>query len=358
MLLVDDSVVVRKLVGDFLRGEPGIEIITAANGRLALEKLEQVHPDLVILDVEMPELDGLATLRELRTRVPHVPVVMFSGLTERAGELTLEALALGARDYVTKPSNVGWPTIPVEHVREELLEKVRALLKTTLATSAIRLEPRPGPKPAPLPSPRPRTLHRIDVVGIGASTGGPKALSDLLPTLPADFPVPIVIAQHMPPLFTRLFAERLDDLCALDVAEAREGAVATAGTVWIAPGDFHLEVRRGALGLTLHTHQGPPENACRPAVDVLFRSLAAACGHATLGVIMTGMGNDGLEGCGHIRDAGGQIVAQDEESSVVWSMPGAVVRAGLADEIVSMGSMAAVLRERVERLRVREEGRG
>jgi two-component system chemotaxis response regulator CheB len=296
----------------------------------------------------MPELDGIATLKALRRRAPDLPVLMFSGLTERAGALTLEALSLGASDYVTKPTSVGSTVVPVERVREELLAKTRALLRLhdTVASVVSRSLVAAGPLPPPPMRP---AAARVEILAIGASTGGPNALADIIAGLPADLPVPVVIVQHMPPLFTKLFAERLDAQSALRVAEAATGDRLRAGEVWIAPGDFHLTVRRDGDALTLYVHQGLPENSCRPSVDVLFRSVAEACGASTLGVVLTGMGTDGLRGAECIRLAGGQIVVQDEASSIVWSMPGSIAQAGLADEVAGVDHMATALRRRISR---------
>ena len=305
---------------------------------------------------EWQEMDGLATLQAIRARAPELPVLMFSGLTERAGTLTLEALSLGANDYVTKPSNVGSSVVPVERVRDELLAKVRALLDLG---GAPRMAPRvaaPSARQA-LAAPRARIHGVVEVLAIGASTGGPNALADILAALPADFPVPIVIAQHMPPMFTKLFADRLDAQCTLRVREAATGERLVRGDVWIAPGDYHMVVRRDGEALELFVHQGLPENSCRPSVDVLFRSVAEAFGASALGVVLTGMGTDGLRGAERLRALGGQVVVQDEASSVVWSMPGSVATAGLADDVVALEHMAVSLVRRVGRGRGEGAGR-
>lgn len=359
VLLVDDSVVVRKIIVDLLVRDPDIELVaTASNGRLALEKLGQVNPTLVILDIEMPEMDGLSTLRELRNRAPDVPVLMFSGLTERGGALTLDALSIGAADYVTKPSNVGSVLMRLEQARDELLAKTKALIKAAETSSSppkIRaVEQRPAPSPrVAVAAPR-----RVDLVALGASTGGPSALAEVISGFPADFPAPIVIAQHMPPLFTKLFAERLESQSHFRVREGTTGAVLRRGEVWIAPGDFHMTVRRDGEELFLYVHQGVPENSCRPSVDVLFRSAAEACGPHVLAAVLTGMGADGTRGAATIRAAGGQIIVQDEATSVVWSMPGSVASAGLADEVVPLDQLAPALLRRVLRGRPTERAAG
>ncbi|MBN8232331.1 chemotaxis-specific protein-glutamate methyltransferase CheB [Corallococcus macrosporus] len=343
VLVVDDAAVVRRQVSQLLGSAPGLEVVaTAANGRIALAKVEQFQPDVVLLDLEMPELDGLETLKLLRQRAPELPVVMFSALTERAGMLTLEALALGARDYVTKPTSAGGMNVTVESVRDELVRKLRA----------FDVRP-PSPTMAPFPAtralqPRPRVPARVEAIVIGASTGGPGALVRVVSALPADLPVPVLIVQHMPPLFTRLLAERLQGVSPLSVREAVTGASVQPGAVWVAPGDFHLAVYRDAGGVRLLTHQGPTENACRPAVDLLFRSAAEVYGAGVLAVVLTGMGQDGLRGCRKVSEAGGQVVVQDQASCVIGSMPGAVEQAGLADAVVPLDALALELVRRVD----------
>ncbi|NRD64897.1 chemotaxis-specific protein-glutamate methyltransferase CheB [Corallococcus exiguus] len=343
VLVVDDAAVVRRQVSLLLGAAPGLEVVaTAPNGRIALAKVEQFQPDVVLLDLEMPELDGLETLKLLRQRAPELPVVMFSALTERAGVLTLEALALGARDYVTKPTSAGGMNITVEAVRDELVRKLKALnVRTPSATPSPPLVTRE-------PQSRPRVPARVEAIVVGASTGGPGALVRLVSALPADLPVPVFIVQHMPPLFTRLLAERLQGVTPLTVREAVTGASVNAGEVWVAPGDFHLAVCRDATGVRLLTHQGPAENACRPAVDLLFRSAAEVYGTGVLAVVLTGMGQDGLRGCRRVNEAGGQVVVQDQASCVVGSMPGAVEQAGLADAVVPLEALSLELARRVD----------
>ena len=343
VLIVDDAVVVRRIVADVLSADPDIEVVgTAANGRLALAKLAQLAPDLVTLDIEMPELDGLETLVELRKTHPRLPVIMFSTLTERGASATLEALARGATDYVTKPANVGSVTLAQERIREELIPKIRALCGRVRLTKPA---PPPVPRTPPLPS-RPVLPVRVDLLVVGVSTGGPNALTAILPALPREFPVPIVIVQHMPPLFTRFLAERLDGLSELTIREGEEGGLLEPGTAWLAPGSSHMVLRKDSEQLRLSLNQDPPENSCRPAVDPLFRSAAALCGNRTLALILTGMGQDGLRGAEEICRVGGRIVAQDEGSSVVWGMPGAVATAGLADAVLPLDAIAADLMQR------------
>ena len=338
VLVVDDAVVIRKLLGDELAADPELEVVVAAHGRLALDKLARTPIDAVILDVEMPELDGLATLKELRKLYPRLPVVMFSTLTERGAEATLDALALGANDYFAKPATSSLAE-SLAIVRERLIPQLKALI------AKERNRARPSAPTVAMTAVRtmPPTL-----LALGASTGGPNALMDLFAGLPADFPVPIAVVQHMPPMFTRMLAERLAAKSPLPTTEAEDGQALRPGTAVVAPGDWHLQVVRDAAGaLRAKLHQGPPENSCRPAVDVLFRSAAAACGAGTLGVVLTGMGQDGLRGAEAVRAAGGRVIAQDEATSVVWGMPGAVARAGLAEAVVPLPALAAAIRQRV-----------
>ena len=355
ILLVDDSAVIRRLLTDVLSGDPALEVAdSAANGRIALAKLPAVKPDIVILDVEMPEMDGLETLAEIRKRQPRLPVIMFSSITERGAAVTLEALALGANDYVTKPSNSGNMTTALQRVREELIPRIKTFCRLrpppTPAPLNRPIAPQPEPRPGPLPV-APRQRQRVDVVAIGISTGGPNALAALLPQLPANFPAPILIVQHMPPIFTRLLAERLAAQSLLSIAEGVEGDILRPGQVWLAPGGLHMALERQGTQVRLRLNQNPPENSRRPAVDVLFRSVAEVYRANALAVVMTGMGNDGLKGCEAIRRAGGQILAQDESSSVVWGMPGFVAKAGLADGQIALPQLAGEILTRVRTAR-------
>lgn len=354
VLVVDDSVVIRKLVTDALGVDPDIEVVgTAANGRIALHKLTQLNPHLLTLDIEMPEMDGLATLAALRKTHPKLPVIMFSTLTQRGAAATLDALALGASDYVTKPANVGGVTAGIQCIREELVPKIKALCGREVgAVPALAPSQEQKPETRNLRAALSTARRQIDVVAIGVSTGGPNALAALFPQWPASFPVPIVLVQHMPPTFTRLLAERLAAKSPLTVNEGKVGALLAPGQAWIAPGDFHMTVEREAVTAKLSMNQGPPENSCRPAVDVLFRSVARVFGPHVLGVVLTGMGQDGLRGCEAIKEAGGQVFIQDEASSVVWGMPGVVAKSGLADKILSLEQLGLEILRRVE------EGRG
>ncbi len=346
VLVVDDSFVVRRVVTEELAAQADLEVAgTAVNGRDALTKAAEVRPDLVILDIEMPEMDGLTALAHLRERHPQTPVIMFSSLTELGAAATLEALSKGASDFFAKPRGAGGLEASRQIIRSELIPAIRALcprkgIRVVPPSAVLSASTAPGTK-------RPAAVSRIDLVAIGASTGGPNALAELFAALPADLPVPIVVVQHMPPMFTQMLAERLTKNSPIPTAEAKSGMELVPGKAWIAPGDFHVLVVREAGRVQTRINQEPPENACRPAVDPLLRSVASVYGAACLAVILTGMGQDGLRGCEAIRAAGGQVLAQDEASSVVWGMPGHVARAGLADKVLPLSLVAGEVIRRV-----------
>ncbi len=385
ILVVDDSVVIRQVVSDVLDADPEIEIVgTAANGKIALAKLTQLNPDLVILDVEMPELDGLATLSAIRKSHPKLPVIMFSALTERGAAATLDALSRGASDYFTKPSGPGGIDESRRILREQLVPAVKALARAHAPKPASPRPPSPTPKASPPPTPitqntgtpttvasnkitpnastpaaakpdpsrsEPKHLidgkQRVEAIIIATSTGGPNALAELFGGLPADLPVPILIVQHMPPMFTRLLAERLTALTKIIVSEAAHKTPLVAGQALIAPGDHHMELAREGNRLVATLNQNPPENSCRPAADPLLRSAAPLLGPNLLAVVLTGMGQDALRGCQLAAQHGATILAQDEATSVVWGMPGAIVRAGLADRVLPLSMIAAEIVRRV-----------
>jgi len=342
ILVVDDSVVIRKLLCDTLSKDPELEVLASAgDGRIALAKISQLHPDLITLDVEMPVMNGLETLVEIRKLYPKMPVIMFSTLTERGAAATLDALSLGASDYATKPSNTGSQAQAIEAIRAELIPKIKAL--------CIGARPKLRTLPPPRPPVRVRAPlnRRVEIVAIGTSTGGPNALAEVLPRFAKDFPVPIVVVQHMPPIFTRMLAERLASKSAIPVEEGRAGEILSPGHSWIAPGNFHMAVARAGVHWRIELNQSPPEHSCRPSVDVLFRSVAAVCRANVLGVVMTGMGSDGVLGAQHIRAAGGEVIIQDEASAVVWGMPGLVHAAGEADGVYPLDQLAPEITRRV-----------
>jgi two-component system, chemotaxis family, protein-glutamate methylesterase/glutaminase len=336
VLVVDDSVVIRHLVLHALREEPDIEVVGAEpNGAAALARIPEVQPDVVTLDIEMPVMDGLTALRQIRKLHPRLRTIMFSTLTTRGASSTFEALSLGADDYVAKASNSGSLDQSLASLRGELVPKIRQFFVPPPVASP------PLPKPG-APAPRPPALRRIApfrVLGVGVSTGGPQALGELIPKLPASLRLPVLIVQHMPPTFTRLLAERLDSLSALHVVEAADGMEIRPGTVYVAPGNYHLRVRRSGSSLFTKLDQEPQENSCRPSVDVLFRSLGENFGKDVLSIVLTGMGWDGLHGTQAVKTAGGYSLVQDKASSVVWGMPGAVAEAGLADGVLPLSAI-------------------
>ena len=342
ILVVDDSVVVRRVLCETLSADALLEVVgSASDGRIALAKIDQLHPDLITLDVEMPVMNGLETLGQVRKLYPKMPVVMFSTLTEHGAAATLDALALGASDYATKPSNTGSPEVAIAAIRAELIPKIKALCAGQVKKVTTILPPRPA-------APVRRPLHRrIEMVSIGTSTGGPNALAEVLLQIPKNFPVPIVLVQHMPPIFTRLLADRLAAHCEIPVHEASAGVIVSPGHAWIAPGNYHMRLKRAGTGWRLELNQDPPENSCRPAVDVLFRSVAEACGAQALAVVMTGMGSDGVIGAQCIRQRGGEVIIQDEASSVVWGMPGLVYASGQADAVYPLSQLGHEITRRV-----------
>lgn len=341
VLIVDDSAVIRRMLTDILSAEPDLEVVGAApNAAIARARFETTKPDVVTLDVELPDGSGLDLLTEFRKKAPHLPIVMFSSLTQRAAATTLDALSRGASDYVTKPSQVGSREEAIEHVRSHLVAKVRAL--------ASRGRPAATPTPSVRPAARLQPLGgRIDIIAIGSSTGGPNALADVFRALPANLPCPVVVVQHMPPVFTKLLADRLSATSPIPVREATQGEQLQPGKAYIAPGDFHMRLAKDGEKQRIIIDQSAPENSCRPAVDVLFRSIAPLFGARALGVVLTGMGQDGLLGVQQMRVAGAQIVVQDEATSVVWGMPGAVARAGAADAIVPLAEVGDEIVRRV-----------
>ncbi|NBO91509.1 MAG: chemotaxis response regulator protein-glutamate methylesterase [Planctomycetia bacterium] len=343
VMVVDDSVVIRRQVTDELALDPAIEVICAAhNGKQALIRLEQLTPDLVILDIEMPEMDGLTALVEIRKKYPRLPVIMFSSLTERGAVATLDALARGASSYFPKPSTGGVDESR-RIIRERLVPEIKALVRPP--ASATLTNPNPFPRQAEVA--RPITSARVQAVLIGSSTGGPNALSQVFASFPADLSVPVLIAQHMPPMFTKMLAARLTSERAIKVHEAMAGMTVQPGQAYIAPGDYHLTVVRDGAQVKTALNQGPLENSCRPAVDVLFRSAASIYGAGCLAVILTGMGQDGLRGCEAVHATGGQVIAQDEASSVVWGMPGFVARSGIASRILPLDAIGMEIVRRV-----------
>ena len=360
VLAVDDSAVMREVLRTIFEQHrvereaqrtslPAMELCgVVCDGFECLDAVERLQPDAIVLDLEMPRMDGLGVLARLRAQAPGVPVILCSASTERGAKSTLEALALGAKDYVMKPSLRGTAAAAMESLKQQLLPKL-----ALFAQGAG--EARPCPAGVPCGA---ETQARVEVLVLGVSTGGPAALELMLPMLPRSFAVPVLVVQHMPRLFTGALAERLHRLCRMPVREATHGALVKAGTIWLAPGDAHLEVATGtpearlaAAGAALRLHHGPALNSCKPSVDYLFRSAAEVYGAGTLALVMTGMGSDGLDGARAVKRAGGCVLAQDQVSSAVWGMPGRVAEAGLADAVVPLAALAAEVMQRVQQNR-------
>jgi two-component system chemotaxis response regulator CheB len=347
VLVIDDSALVRKLLAEILSSDPAIEVVgTAQDPYVARERIKQLNPDVLTLDVEMPRMDGITFLRNLM-RLHPMPVVMVSSLTEKGAQVTLDALELGAVDFVTKPrvdlvnALDGYAQDILAKVKMAAGVRVRALAERepSSAQSALRLTMSAAGAKAAGGSVL-RTTDRV--VAIGASTGGTEAIKDILVRLPADFPG-VVITQHIPPAFSAAFARRMDSVSALTVREAADGEQILSGHAYVAPGGWHLRVERSGARYLCRIDDSAPVNRHRPSVDVLFRSVAQNVGPNALGVILTGMGDDGAHGLKEMRDAGAHTIAQDEKSSVVWGMPGEAVKLGAAEAVLPLDRIAGAL---------------
>jgi two-component system, chemotaxis family, protein-glutamate methylesterase/glutaminase len=346
VLIVDDSVFVREALNEVLGSDPDIEIVgTASGSEQALSLLKVLRPSLVTLDLSLPGMNGFATLAEIRKISPDLPVILSSTFTEPFAWIKLEALAWAATSYIKKPAQADSSPWVRQQFRDELISKIKFLCTPTAPPFR---ESVPAVAPAPKSACTPKSACApVEVVAIGASTGGPEALAELIAKFPADFPAPVLIVQHMPPNFTRHLAERLDLLTPLRVREGKAGQRLGPGDVLIAPGDYHMTVARHGSDVVLMTNQCPPEQGCRPSVDVLFRSVAQAFGSHVLGVVLTGMGGDGTSGAQAIWEAGGEVIVQDEATSAIWGMPGRVVAAGLASTVCPLGSVPFAIISRV-----------
>jgi two-component system chemotaxis response regulator CheB len=348
-LIADDSAVVRTFLRNAL-ATPSIEICAQArDGIECIEHVKRYSPDVLILDIEMPRMDGLQVLDHLKSIAPQLPVIMFSSLTEHGAHATLNALARGAQDYVTKPAGHTAFDTALNEVRRQLIPKISELARIHRQT----LRRRGLPQSIGLAAHHlalaamPPVIAPVRAVVIAISTGGPCALEQMLPHLPSNFPVPILIVQHMPAIFTQILARRLDSICALNVREAADGESIRAGDVWLARGDWHMQLRRAPGEVRLHLNQSEPEHFCRPAADKLFRSAIDIYGAGVLGVVMTGMGSDGAFGAQALQRIGGLVIAQDEASSVIWGMPRRAIELGAAYRCTSPVGIAAELVRRV-----------
>jgi two-component system chemotaxis response regulator CheB len=343
VMVVDDSPLVRRIATDILSADPELAVVaTAANAEFALAKLERERPDVITLDLEMPGIGGLAAIPRIMARRP-TPIVVLSAHARRGAELTLQALEAGAVGFVMKPD--GSLSGGLAAVGSELVERVKEAARSSVRTRISAPERQPSPQRTQVPE-RQQTPERsgaFDLVAIGTSTGGPVALKAVLSALPSDFPVPVVVVQHMPPVFTKAFAERLDAVCAVSVKEAEHGDPLVAGRVLVAPGAVHLTVRRDGGSPRAELDGRDPVAGHRPSVDVLMRSVAAEYGERAVGVIMTGMGRDGADGLHELRLCGGRVIAQDQESSVIFGMNREVIENGDADEVVPLEAIGAQL---------------
>ncbi|WP_456306390.1 protein-glutamate methylesterase/protein-glutamine glutaminase [Oleomonas cavernae] len=351
-MVVDDSVVIRGLVGRWLAAEADIQVVAVAgNGAIAVRDVARANPEVVVLDIEMPEMDGLAALPEILRQVRQVRVLMSSTLTQAGAEVTLKALTLGAADYLTKPSSTR-EAGTVEAFRHELITKIRALgqagrrrrrAPAASAVTALRPATSPLTRDTPRIACRAAGTQRPQVIAIGSSTGGPQALCSLLGPLARRLQQPILITQHMPATFTAILAQHLEKATGVAAAEGRDGEAIQGQRIYVAPGNHHMVVERQGAQRVIRLTQEPPENFCRPSVDPMMRSIVAAYGGAVLAVMLTGMGQDGLKGAQAIVEAGGTLIAQDEASSVVWGMPGAVATAGLCSAVLPLGEMGGAI---------------
>ncbi len=337
ILVTDDTVTYRIILTNILRTFEDVEIAgTAHNGKDALEKIPTCFPDVITMDVEMPVMDGLTALRKIKERYPWIEIIMVSGTTQKNADIVLKALEEGAFDFIIKPT-----TTSSEQAKKELTKTLRNHISNLKAKKATQEQTVRHPRPIYLKLSRQPSIYpvKVDLVAIGVSTGGPKALARIMPSLSPNLP-PILIVQHMPPLFTRSLASNLNKLCPLTVKEAEDGEPILPGTAYIAPGGRHMVIRTSNASFKVGLNDLPPENSCRPSVDVLLRSIAAQFHRKALSVILTGMGSDGLSGMKALKRKGVFCIAQDETSCAVYGMPRAIVENGLADEILPLEKIA------------------
>lgn len=347
VMVVDDSALMRKLISEILSKDPDLEVVnTAMDGLFALKKIPQARPDVITLDLDMPRMDGLTALRYIVNDY-HIPVVLVSSLTTKGGALTLEGLALGAVDFVTKPRDA--ISFHIHDIAHDLIQKVKTASRVEVAKIQRTERAKPPAKIVTVPKKEPRGGTLKKVVAVGISTGGPNAISYILPRLPGDFPAGILIVQHMPEGFTQMFANRLNQVCKVHVKEAQEGDQIFPGCAYIAPGNKHMKMARVGRGSVVVISSSPPVNGHRPSADVLFDSVSQEYGRDSIGLIMTGMGDDGARGLGRIKTSGGYTMAQDEDSCIVFGMPKVAIELGNVHEVVSLDAiperLTALLKE-------------
>lgn len=349
IMIVDDDVISRKLLRTVLEREEDFEVVgVAASPNSAVDKIARLAPDLVTLDLEMARKDGMNALTRMRARWPELPVIVFNSPSEEGAEATLEALAAGASDFVTKPCECADGGLPLEPLQDSFLPRIRALCGRDSSLGVTTFRERPVLERSRDSSPTPVTeRERRDVLAIGVSTGGPAVLRELLPRLDPRTPVPVVLVQHMSSMFIERLVERLARVSALPVKVAEAGEALEPGHVYVAPGGHHMTLERNGASVEIRLDQEPPENSCRPAADPLFRSVATVYESRALGLVLTGMGRDGLEGAKCIKEGGGEVIVQDQATSVVWGMPGAIARRGLADAVLPVEEIASEINARL-----------
>ena len=358
VMVVDDSAVIRGLLTRALEGDPELRVVSSVgDGQMAVNALRRASVDVIVLDIEMPVMDGLTAIPKLLEVDPNVKIIMASTLTLRGAEVSMKALQLGAADYIPKPTSTR-EISGADLFRQELKQKVKVLAQAARRGSTRR---RPAPEQrerAPMPPllvprrvpatvtlrPMPVGVHP-DIVAIGSSTGGPQALFEVLSHLKGGLTQPILITQHMPATFTTILAEHITRQCGIPCAEAKEGDPLQGGRIYLAPGDFHMVLAQRGTGTVLSVNKEPPENFCRPAVDPMMRSIVKIFGRRVLAVILTGMGHDGMRGCQDVAAAGGLVLAQDEPTSVVWGMPGAVANAGICNAVLPLKEIGPAIRK-------------
>lgn len=335
ILIVDDSTVIRQLLRNAIEVHDSLKVIsTAANGQIALEKIQLYSPDLVLLDIEMPVMDGIETLKNIVKKFPAVKVMMCSTLSEEGAQITFDCLDIGASDFITKPDSLNQRSF-----NELLCAKIMALVEQP---KSPEIDIKPMPQIC-----KPRANISINAVGIGISTGGPDALLKLIPALPKNLQVPIFLVQHMPAMFIKLLVQRIQVKSTVRVCEATHAQAVTPGTVYIAPGDHHMTVDYLQGRYIIRLNENPPVNYSRPSVDVLFESLAVSYQDHLLAIVMTGMGKDGLAGCQKIKENNGLIYTQDQNTSTVWGMPGAVANAGLSQKSLALADISGAILDAV-----------
>lgn len=338
VLIVDDSVVYRSQIKAALETAPWIDVVgVAANGRIAIDKIRSLRPDLLTLDLEMPEMNGIETLREMKTLGLKTKTIVFSSASVKGAEITLEALNLGALDFIPKPGAAESGVNPQERLKALLLNKIEEFF--SVQASAIR--------PPVVGSRISLSNFHSDAIVIGSSTGGPSALEKIFTELKGPFSIPIFIAQHMPPVFTASLAQRLEKMCGVPAAEGVHGELVKSNRIYIAPGNYHMTLQRKVSGVYIQLNQNEQVNSVRPAVDVLFQSAAEVYRSACLGFVLTGMGRDGLTGAEALRASGNPIVIQNKESCVVFGMPGAVFQAAAYDDIQTLEAITETIRNSV-----------